>query len=96
MCAQYYETRPKVKSQGNPKAHSSERRFRGEVVSSAKQHNARITAVIALHPGCASRELVLSLFDHFLTFALLHVKNVRNGLPGSALERPPFQQRFRG
>ena len=51
-----YETRPKVKSQSNPNAHSSER---GEVVCSPKQHNARV-AVIALHPGCASRELVFS------------------------------------
>ncbi len=33
-----------------------------------------VVFVIALHPGCASRELALSLFDHFLTFAVLNVE----------------------
>ncbi len=29
---------------------------------------------MAFHPGCASRELALSLFDRFLTFAVLNIE----------------------
>ena len=75
-----------------PNAHSSARRFRGEVVRSAKQHNARVAVVIALHPGCASRELVLSLFDHFLTFAVLNVKTSEMVYPNAHSS----ERRFRG
>ena len=50
------------------------RRFRAEVVCSPKQCSARVAIAIALHTGCVSCELILSLFDHFSTFAVLHVK----------------------
>ena len=58
-------------------AHSSERRSRGEVVCSPDKHVARVDVGVALHPGSASRELVLSLFDRFSTFAVLQVKKRR-------------------
>ena len=57
-----------------PTAHSSERRFGGEVVCSPEKHVARVDVGIALHSGSASRELVLGHFDHFLTFRRAAVK----------------------
>ena len=38
------------------------------MVRSLEMRIARVDVGIALHPGCASRELVLSHFDRFLTF----------------------------
>ena len=80
---------PKASEMVYPEAHSSARRFRGAVVCSLKQQNARVAVVIALFSGCASRELVLSLF---FDFRRAYVKNVRNGYP----EAHSSARRFRG
>ena len=48
-----------------PNAHSIERRSRGEVFCSFSDIDARVALCLELHLGSASRELVLSLFDHF-------------------------------
>ena len=76
-----------------PTAHSGECRSRGEVACSPEKHVARVDVSVALHPGSASRELVLSHFAHFFTFGCAHVKNVGNSFPECALERAPFQRR---
>jgi hypothetical protein len=70
-------------------AHSSESRFRGEVVCSPEKRVACVDIGVALHPSSASRELVLSHFDQFLFLFVLHVKNVRNGFPEYA--KAPLQ-----
>ena len=44
------------------------------MVSSSCNIDARVALCLDLRPGRASRELVLSLFDHFLTFGVLRVK----------------------
>jgi hypothetical protein len=51
-----------------PNAHSSERHFREGVICSPEKRVALADVGIALQPGSASRELVLSHFDQFLTF----------------------------
>ena len=78
-----------------PNAHSSERRLRGELVCSLENHVARVDVGIALHSGCASRGLVLSHFDQFLTFGCAaRAKTSEMVLSGCALERAPFQRRI--
>ena len=74
-----------------PNAHSSERRFRAEVVGSLGKHVARVDVGVPLHSGSESRDLVLSHFDHFLAFRRAARKKVGNGILECALERAPFQ-----
>ncbi len=52
----------------NHYAHSSECRFRGEVVCSSRKLVACLVVSLELHLGSASSELVLRISDHFSTF----------------------------